>query len=193
MNYLRAQVNFRQLRAETAGNRYLRRFLPATAGIFTCGSGYLRPSQVILHAPVLQCISNTVSIIYNGLSYFYVQKDSTLIFYYDQNKKLEYNFSCTTLASGWSALRTSGIPLYAYYSACKHPRPVWDCAHIRTGHWDILKLNSFLRKVTLPPYGCNLGQKGQFVVFWVFNIRFWTKIFSSVRKTELTIIIARTR
>ena len=55
MNYLRAQVNFRQLRAETAGNRYLRRFLPASAGIFTCGSVYLRPSQVILHAPVLQC------------------------------------------------------------------------------------------------------------------------------------------
>ena len=24
------------------------------AGIFTCGSVYLRPSQVILHAPVLQ-------------------------------------------------------------------------------------------------------------------------------------------
>ena len=56
MNYLRAQVNFRQLRAETAGNRYLRRFLPATAGIFTCGSVYLRPSQVNLHAPVLQCL-----------------------------------------------------------------------------------------------------------------------------------------
>ena len=55
MKYLRAQVNFRQLRAETAGNRYLRRFLPASAGIFTCGSVYLRPSQVILHAPVLQC------------------------------------------------------------------------------------------------------------------------------------------
>ena len=56
MNYLRAQVIFRQLRAETAGNRYLRRFLPASAGIFTCGSVYLRPSQLILHAPVLQCI-----------------------------------------------------------------------------------------------------------------------------------------
>ena len=55
VNYLRAQVNFRQLRAETAGNRYLRRFLPASAGIFTCGSVYLRPSQVILHASVLQC------------------------------------------------------------------------------------------------------------------------------------------
>ena len=55
MNCLRAQVNFRQLRAETAGNRYLRRFLPASAGIFICGSVYLRPSQVILHAPVLQC------------------------------------------------------------------------------------------------------------------------------------------
>ena len=52
---MRAQVNFRQLRAETAGNRYLRRFLPASEGIFTCGSVYLRPSQVILHAPVLQC------------------------------------------------------------------------------------------------------------------------------------------
>ena len=55
MNYLRAQVNFRQLRAETAGNRYLRKFLPESAGICTCGSVYLRPSQVILHAPVLQC------------------------------------------------------------------------------------------------------------------------------------------
>ena len=54
---LPAQVNFRQLRAETAGNRYLRRFLPASASIFTCGSVYLRPSQVILHAPVLQCAS----------------------------------------------------------------------------------------------------------------------------------------
>ena len=55
MNYLRAQVNFRQLRAETAGNRYLRRFLPASAGIFTWGSVNLRPSQIFLHAPVLQC------------------------------------------------------------------------------------------------------------------------------------------
>ena len=41
VNYLRAQVNFRQIRAETAGNRYLRRFLPASAGIFTCGTVYL--------------------------------------------------------------------------------------------------------------------------------------------------------
>ena len=54
VNHLRAQVNFRQLRTETAGNRYLRRFLPASAGIFKCGSVYLRPSQVILYAPVLQ-------------------------------------------------------------------------------------------------------------------------------------------
>ena len=44
------------LPAETAGNRYLRRFLPASAGIFTCGSVYLRPSQVVLHAPVLQWV-----------------------------------------------------------------------------------------------------------------------------------------
>ena len=56
VNYLRAQVNCRQLRAKTAGNRYLRRFLPASEGVFTCGSVHLRPSQVILHAPVLQCI-----------------------------------------------------------------------------------------------------------------------------------------
>ena len=65
MNYLRAQVNFRQLRAETAGNRYMRRFLPASAGIFTCGSVYLRPLQVILHAPVLQCSQKFVRIIVN--------------------------------------------------------------------------------------------------------------------------------
>ena len=56
VNYLQVHVNFRQLRAETAGNRYLWRFLPASAGIFACGSVYLRPSQVILHAPVLQWI-----------------------------------------------------------------------------------------------------------------------------------------
>ena len=55
VNYLRAQVNFRQIRAETAGNRYLRSFLPASAGIFTCGTVYLQPSQANLHAPVLQC------------------------------------------------------------------------------------------------------------------------------------------
>ena len=48
-------MNFRKLSAETAGNRYLRRFLPASAGKFTCGTGYLQPSQVILHAPVSQC------------------------------------------------------------------------------------------------------------------------------------------
>ena len=57
-NCLRAQVNFRQLRAETAGKRYLRRFLPASASVYTCGSVYLRPSQVNLHAPVLQCVEN---------------------------------------------------------------------------------------------------------------------------------------
>ena len=55
VNYLRAQVNFPQLPAETAGIPYLRRFLPASAGIFTCGTVYLQPSQVYLHAPVLQC------------------------------------------------------------------------------------------------------------------------------------------
>ena len=44
-----------KLPAKTADNRYLRRFLPAYAGKFTCGTGYLQPSQVILHAPVLQC------------------------------------------------------------------------------------------------------------------------------------------
>ena len=48
VNYLRGQVNFPQLRSETAGNRYLRRFLPASAGNFTCETVYLRP--------VLQCI-----------------------------------------------------------------------------------------------------------------------------------------
>ena len=37
------------------GNRYLRRFLLASAGNFTCGTVYLRPSQVNLHAPILQC------------------------------------------------------------------------------------------------------------------------------------------
>ena len=52
--YLRAQVNFRQLPAETTGNRYLRRLSPATAVIFTLGSVYLRPSLVNLHASVLQ-------------------------------------------------------------------------------------------------------------------------------------------
>ena len=74
MNYLRSQVNFRQLRAETAGNRYLRSFLPASAGIFTCESVYLRPSQVILHAPVLQCglDENKHSVNYNfSLRFFY--------------------------------------------------------------------------------------------------------------------------
>ena len=60
VNYLQAHVNFCPLRAETAGNRYRRRFLPASAGIFTCGSVYLRPSQVILHAPVLQCCSRNL-------------------------------------------------------------------------------------------------------------------------------------
>ena len=56
VNYLRAQVNYRQLPAETAGNRYLRRFLPAPAIKFTCGTGYLQPLQIILHVPFLQCI-----------------------------------------------------------------------------------------------------------------------------------------
>ena len=41
--------------AETAGNRYLRRFLPGPAGNFTCETVYLWPSQIILHAPVLMC------------------------------------------------------------------------------------------------------------------------------------------
>ena len=47
--------NFCQLPVETAGNRYLRSILPAAAIIFTCGTVYLRPSQVFLHAPILQC------------------------------------------------------------------------------------------------------------------------------------------
>ena len=49
--------NCRQLLpAETAGNCYLWRFLPASAGKFACGTEYLQPSQVILHAPILQCM-----------------------------------------------------------------------------------------------------------------------------------------
>ena len=47
VNYLPAQLNFRQIAAETAGNRYLRRFLPASAGNFTCGTVYLQPLQII--------------------------------------------------------------------------------------------------------------------------------------------------
>ena len=43
---------------ETAGNRYLRKFLPASAGNFTCETVNLRPVQVNLHAPVLQWTSN---------------------------------------------------------------------------------------------------------------------------------------
>ena len=41
-------ANFRQVHAETAGNRYLRRFLLASAGYSTCGTAYLQPSQVNL-------------------------------------------------------------------------------------------------------------------------------------------------
>ena len=33
----------------------MRRIYPASAGNFTCGSVYLRPSQVILHTPDSQC------------------------------------------------------------------------------------------------------------------------------------------
>ena len=54
VNYLRAQVSFRQLPAETAGIRKLRRFIPASACSYTCGTVYLRPSQVNLQEPVLQ-------------------------------------------------------------------------------------------------------------------------------------------
>ena len=53
---MRAQVNFCQLPAETASNRSLLGFLPAYLGNFTCGTVYLRPSQVILNALVLQWI-----------------------------------------------------------------------------------------------------------------------------------------
>ena len=63
MNYLRAQVNFGQLPAETADNPYLRRFLPASVGNFTCETVYLRPSKVNLHAPVLECSQNTFQIL----------------------------------------------------------------------------------------------------------------------------------
>ena len=45
----------RQIPAKTASNRCLWRFLPASAGNFTCRTVYLRPPQVILHVPVLQC------------------------------------------------------------------------------------------------------------------------------------------
>ena len=51
---LQAQVDFGMLPEETAGNRYLRRFLPASECIFICGNIYLRSSQANLHAPVLQ-------------------------------------------------------------------------------------------------------------------------------------------
>ena len=40
---------------ETAGSRYLGKILSASAGNFIVGMVYLRPSQVILHAPVSQC------------------------------------------------------------------------------------------------------------------------------------------
>ena len=62
--YMRSQGNFRQLSAETAGNRYLRRFLPASACISTCGSVYLWPSHVILHAPLLQCVARAGGVVH---------------------------------------------------------------------------------------------------------------------------------
>ena len=43
------------LPTETADICYLRKFLPASADNFACGTGYLQPSQVILHAPISQC------------------------------------------------------------------------------------------------------------------------------------------
>ena len=50
-----AQVNFYQFPAEIAGNHYLRTFSPAQAVNFTRRRVYLQPSQVILHALVVQC------------------------------------------------------------------------------------------------------------------------------------------
>ena len=81
MNYLRAQVNFRQLRAETAGNRYLRRFLPASAGNFPCETIYLRPSQVNLHAPVLQCMRKVMKASFCATRYIQHAHKSTIDFW----------------------------------------------------------------------------------------------------------------
>ena len=58
--YLRAQVNFRQLPAESAGNRYLRRFLPATAVIlpadqFTCGLRRYFCTRQFYSLPSIDC------------------------------------------------------------------------------------------------------------------------------------------
>ena len=55
VHYLWVQVNVNQLPSETAGNHYLRRFVPASEVNFTYGTVYLRPPQDILHAPFLQC------------------------------------------------------------------------------------------------------------------------------------------
>ena len=90
MNYLGAQVNFRQLRAETAGNRYLWRFLPASAGIITCGSVYLRPSQVILDAPVLQWSLTHTPFLLNLHPSFQKSQFLRYRFFY---KKMWYNFA----------------------------------------------------------------------------------------------------
>ena len=46
---------FPPVTAVTASNRYLRRFLPASAGNSIRETFYLRPSKVILHPRVLQC------------------------------------------------------------------------------------------------------------------------------------------
>ena len=51
----KTEVQIPRITADTAGERYLRKNLPGTAGIFTCGAIYLQLSKTILTAPFLEC------------------------------------------------------------------------------------------------------------------------------------------
>ena len=57
LNYSRPLLKYHCLRTETADNFYMQIFSLASWLNFSCGTIYLRPSQVNLLAPFLQCIS----------------------------------------------------------------------------------------------------------------------------------------
>ena len=106
-----------QLRAETAGNRYLRRFLPASAGIFTCGSVYLRPSQVILHAPVLQWRVRLTELSLNTIEYITRREINSGWGFW------QHNLTMVTALSSLSFISKSMT--HTYDSPHYHWRTVW--------------------------------------------------------------------
>ena len=106
IKYLQVQANFHQLPELSATNRFLRRFLRASTGVFTCRTLYVRPLQVNLYAPVLQRSKVEIALAYvkGAAGLFAVQFYPTLPNLWHMRLLRQDNLQTHSFPKRWSLL-----------------------------------------------------------------------------------------